>query len=131
MGKLFFTPTLDQSSSIKEKLTIRQSGFKGVLHTYYGKSGDYYIALVPSLNTSGYGETEEEALEDLKYNLDIHFSDLFKLPRYALNKALKSFGWVKAPIFHKKFENTSIQNDEVLSIFDNPDEVKSTLLKAA
>ena len=53
-----------------EKLTLKTHGIKGRFNLFTGKSGEYWVSIVPALNTSGYGKTEEEQTDKLTKVVD-------------------------------------------------------------
>ena len=117
----------------REKLTLKPHGIKGHFNLFTGKSGEYWVSIVPALNTSGYGKTEEEAQSDLKYNLNLFCKDLFSLKPEQRIAELKKMGWHNDKLFRKQFSSAFVDENGVLQHFDFPTEVKktSTELEAA
>jgi len=117
----------------REKLTLHPHGLKGQFNSFTGKSGEYWVSIIPALSTSGYGKTEEEAQNDLKYNLDLFCKDLFSLKPEQRILELKKMGWDNDKIFRKRFSSAFVDENGVLKNFDFPTEVKktSTELEAA
>lgn len=116
-----------------EKLTLKTHGIKGRFNLFTGKSGEYWVSIVPALNTSGYGKTEEEAQSDLQYNLNLFCKDLFSLNSEQRVTELKKMGWHNDKLFKKQFSSAFVDENGVLKNFDFPTEVKktSTELEAA
>lgn len=114
----------------KEYLKIEGGNIIGKLSGLVGKSGDHFIGWIPSLNTSGYGDSHEEALEDLKYNLHVHMTDLSKLPVEQIHKALISLGWQRHKRFKKKYSSTYIDENGYLQNFNSVEEIKRESLSA-
>lgn len=40
--------------------------------------GEFWVSVIPSLDVTGYGKTEEEAIKDMEYNLEIYYEDLLE-----------------------------------------------------
>lgn len=116
---------------IKEHLKLTSNRLKGELLNFTGKSGDHWISIIPSLNVSGYGDSESEALEDLKYNLKVLCEDLFELTQDQRDTELKKMGWSRNKFFGKKYASVYVDENGVLQNFDSPKEVKKTIMKPA
>ena len=129
MGKFNFK--IEEKQTQVEKITLGPNGLKGIFKCYSGKSGDYWVSVIPSLNTSGYGSTEEESREDLKYNMDIFCEDLFNLDKVSRNRELQNLGWRKDKYFGKRYSSAYVDENGVLQNFDSPEEVKQSLLETA
>jgi predicted RNase H-like HicB family nuclease len=117
--------------SKKESLSMSDKGLKGVFSAFTGKSGGFWVSIVPSLNISGYGKTEKEAVSDLKYNIDVFCEDLFELTTQKRNIELKKLGWKKHTYFKKRFSASFIDENGILQNFDSPEKVKKISLEAA
>jgi len=113
-----------------ESLTLQKQKLECVVRVFSGKSGDFWVSIIPSLNTSGYGDTEEDSFSDLQYNLKVFSDDFFKLNQLQKESTLRNLGWTKKRYFSKQFANSYIDEKGVLQNFDNPLEVKSSFLEA-
>lgn len=60
---------------------------------FTGKSGGHWVSIIPSLNVSGYSESEEDAIKDSQYNLKVFFEDLYELTVAQRDSELKKRGW--------------------------------------
>lgn len=116
-------------SDNKEFLKLTKNGLKGKLLNFTGKSGEYWISIIPSLNVSGYGDTESDATKDLEYNLKIFCKDLFELSKDQRDAELKSMGWSKNKFFGKQYSSVYVDENGVLQNFDSPKQVKRTILE--
>src|SRR5690606_25906698 len=103
----------------------------GFFTCYSGKSGDHWIVIIPSLNVSGYGDTEDEAIKDIEYNIKVFCDDLLSLDRIQMNIELKKMGWVKDKYFNKRYSTVFVDENGVLQNFDSPSEVKKCVLETA
>lgn len=79
--------------------------------TYVDKDTKQYVIYCPSLELSGYGETQEQAQEMFRFSLD----DLFKFwmngSPEVMHEDLKKLGWKNDRLFRKEFSKDFI--DEV------------------
>ena len=119
------------NSHVTETLKVTAKGLKGMLQSFTGQSGDYWVSIIPSLNVSGYGPTEDEAREDLAYNFDIMCQDLFSVDALKRFKYLKDLGWEHSKIFKKQFSKAYVDENGILQNFDRPEEVKRNVYQAA
>ncbi|TLV03356.1 hypothetical protein [Dyadobacter luticola] len=114
-----------------EILELHHDGLSGQLAMFTGTQGDFIVSIVPSLNVSGYGRTETEALESLSENLDTFFSDFFALEKAERHQELHNLGWSGDFHFEHPLSPSYIDNGGVLKNFDFPEKVKKTTLQAA
>ena len=119
------------NSELAEKLTVNLNGIKGMFKSFTGQSGEYWVSIIPSLNVSGYGNTEQEAIDDLKENTDQFWQDLFSLTVDLRHAELRKLGWTVDKIFKKKFSKTYVDDSGVLQNFDYPELVKRNVFQAA
>lgn len=110
------------------KLNIKQKKGKGVFRLIQFEDNGHFIAYIPSLNLSGYGDTEEEAINMLG---DIVFEDffenLFEQPENVIFEHLKKFGWTKGAFFTKDLSNNvHIDKEGILKNFNLSSETKIT-----
>ncbi|MBO9612898.1 MAG: hypothetical protein J7619_09400 [Dyadobacter sp.] len=121
----------DSEQTSPENLRVSKDGLAGRLKVFTGQQGDFVVSIVPSLNVSGYGHTEAEAMESLRETLGTFFIDLFELPEVQRHRELNKLGWEAEPMFKKKFSKAFIDQNGVLQDFDNPEQVKTSILTAA
>ncbi len=129
MAKRFQVKKL--SSAPEEVLRIDHKSFRAVLLNLTGKSGDYWVSYFPSINVSGYGLNENEAIEDLLFNTKIFIEDLFQLPLNKRIEELKKLGWEQKKYFKKKLKKNASYELNIKELFDNPDEIKREILQVA
>lgn len=113
----------------KEFIKLNPKRVQGRFLNFTGKSGGHWVSIIPSLNVSGYGESEEEALEDSEYNLKVFFKDLYELSPLQRDIELKKMGWSQNKIFKKKYSSTYVDENGVLQNFDSPKQVKKSILE--
>lgn len=114
-----------------ERLKVSAHGLVGRLNAFSGEQGEYWVSIIPSLNVSGYGKTEEEANESLKENMQTFCEDLFAISEVQRKIELKELGWEPSKFFKKKFSKAYVDEHGVLQNFNNPDQVKRKVLQAA
>ena len=82
---------------------MKQAGLKGswnrgndsikvAVPVMFFEENGTHIAYIPILDVSGYGESEVEAQESLKYSLDEYFS--YTVSKGTLLEDLKAHGWI-------------------------------------
>ncbi|MBB3125245.1 hypothetical protein FHS04_002789 [Mesoflavibacter sabulilitoris] len=116
-------------NNIREYLKLSRTGLKGKFLNFTGKSGDHWISIIPSLNVSGYGDTEQDSIKDLEYNLKILCEDLFSLNETQRDLELKKMGWERNKIFKKQYSSAYVDENGVLQNFDSPSQVKKSILE--
>jgi predicted RNase H-like HicB family nuclease len=132
MSKIQFNIGADGSGvGLEEKLTLKPDELAGCFKSYTGESGDFWVSIIPSLNVSGYGETAEEAQQDLKDNLNIMLEALFEVSELERHLELKKLGWVNNRMFKKKYSKAYVDENGVLQNFSHPDRVRKEVLVAA
>lgn len=129
MSKLHFTQ--NQKPVEVEKLVMSKHSFDGTFNSFSGISGEYWVSIIPSLNTSGYGLTEQESYDDLNFNVEIFLKYLLKLPDARRQVELRKMGWKKNRYFKRKFSNEHADNKGVIENFDDPTSVKVSRLQSA
>jgi len=130
-NKMFKIGETQNNSHVTETLKLTSDGAKALLKSYTGEAGEHWVSIIPSLNVSGYGETEEDAKSDLAYNMDIMFQDLFKVDALQRLKYLKELGWENNKLFKKQFSKAYVDENGVLQNFDKPELVKMNVLQTA
>lgn len=128
MSKFTFNTEVNKKLE-NEKITIGSNGLKGNFQCFSGKSGEFWVSVIPSLNTSGYGSTEEDSRVDLQFNLEVLCEDLFKLDKNLINLELKKLGWNKDRFFKKRYSSSYVDENGVLQNFDSPEDVKKSILE--
>ena len=114
-----------------ENLKVSPTGLIGRLNAFSGEQGEFWVSIIPSLNVSGYGKTEDEANESLKENLQVFCEDLFSINEVQRKMELTKLGWEPNKFFKKKYSKAYVDENGVLQNFNNPEQVKRKVLQAA
>ena len=103
-------------------INLAKGKIDGLLHAlkFVDKSTLQHVAYIPSLELSGYGETEAQALEMLKFSLDDFGSYMSKLSQRKINEELVKLGWQKT-MFNKDFSKAYIDINGQLQNFNAVD----------
>ncbi len=120
---------MSTNKDLIESLKLTPKGAKGQFLTYTGKSGEHWVSIIPSLNVSGYGESEEDAIKDSQYNLKVLFEDLYELTLAQRDSELKKLGWLPNKFFKRQYSSAYVDENGVLQNFDSPKQVKKSLLE--
>jgi|AntAceMinimDraft_11_1070367.scaffolds.fasta_scaffold17290_4 predicted RNase H-like HicB family nuclease len=99
------------------KIDFKKKEFKASLETLVikEKKETQFVAIVPSLNLSSYGNTQKEALNRLFEDvIKPYFDELLELGERKGFKELKAYGWEKNKIFKKQFSSAHVDTDGVL-----------------
>ena len=118
-------------SDSKEYLKLTHKGLKGKFLNFTGISGKHWISIIPSLNVSGYGDSEVDAIKDLEYNLKVLCNDLFELTQERRDAELMKMGWSRNKFFKKQYSSAYVDENGVLQNFDSPKQVKKTIFEPA
>ncbi|MCZ2480056.1 hypothetical protein [Aquirufa nivalisilvae] len=120
-----------KSEKIEEKIKLKHDSISMLVSRFSGKQGDYWVSIIPSLNISGYGKTEEDSNEDLNYNVKVFCHDMFAADENSRIQELKKLGWVRGGLLKKQYSKSFIDSDGVLQNFDHPEDVKVSMLQTA
>ncbi len=66
------------------------------------------VIYVPSLELTGYGESEEKAEEMLRFSLNEYFEYLLKLSPDKMNRELSVLGWKHSKVKNKEFSKAYV-----------------------
>ena len=81
-----------------ESIVFRDDKIELNLRIAVFKEDEFWIALSPSLDLSGYGDTQEEAFDSFEVSLGIMLEETQK--RSTLDRLLKKLGWSKEEESH-------------------------------
>ncbi|MAB48776.1 MAG: hypothetical protein CMC05_09110 [Flavobacteriaceae bacterium] len=76
-----------------EQLKMSKHSFSVKVNVITGQDGDFWVAISPSLNISGYGETKEEAQESFHHHISTFWDELKSLKMDKRHLVLKNLGW--------------------------------------
>ena len=83
-----------------------------------GKEGDFFVALSPSVNVSGYGKNKKEAQDSFNENMITFCEDIMRLPQQEREKELLNLGFHKERFKNKNFSKAYVDENGVLKNFE-------------
>jgi hypothetical protein len=105
---------------LKEELHIGKDGIKLVLFVYHfvDKDTKQYVVYSPTLDISGYGNTEDRAQEMMKFSIKDFAIYLNNLSIRDREKELFSLGWEKDKFKNKDFSKVYVDSNGDLKDFN-------------
>ena len=85
---------------------------------FQDKDTQQYIAMVPSLELTGYGQTKKKAFEMLKFSLDDYYTHLIKLSSTKMAIELQKLGWKKNKLKNKDYSKAYVDLNGNLKEFN-------------
>lgn len=105
---------------LKEKIRIKDNLISSVgVVVASGKDGEYYVAISPSFLVSGYGKTEDTALEDFQYNMNVFVDDLNRVSYKEKIDYLLSLGFTNDKLHKKNYSKVHVDEIGVLKGLEN------------
>ena len=115
------------------KINFKRRAVGGLLKVVTFKESEYHIAYIKSLNLSGYGNTEDEAVEMLMDAVvPEFFKEMFTVSDREAWHELEKLGWKKSKYFKSQFHSDSyVDKDGLLKEFNLPQDtqIKDQLIK--
>jgi predicted RNase H-like HicB family nuclease len=96
-----------------------------------GKDGEHFVSIVPSLMISGYGSTEQEAMDSLDENMETFCDDFMKLSLEQRKSELIKLGFSQVPYHTKNFSKLYVDENGLLQGLENVTIKKSKQYKVA
>jgi hypothetical protein len=117
MAKITKTPLENQP----QEDTIRIKGVDLTLEVTVvsGKEGEHFISIIPSLMISGYGSTEQEAIDSLDENVETFCEDFMKLNAEQKKSELVKLGFLQVPYHRKNFSKLFVDENGLLQGLEN------------
>lgn len=84
-----------------------------------GKEGEHFVSIIPSLMISGYGSTEEEAMESLDENMETFCEDFMKLNQDQRKSELIKLGFTQFRYHSKNFSKLYVDENGLLQGLEN------------
>lgn len=114
------------------KVNVNKKHVSGRLNSlkFIDKDTKQHVIYIPSLEISGYGETEAKAKEMLYYGIKDMFNILLNMSLKFAQIELYKLGW-KRTIFKKEFSHTCVDSNGVLSGFEAEGEIEKNVLSVA
>lgn len=88
------------------------------LNKFRDKDTNQFVFYSPSLELSGYGETEDLALEMIKFQISELFDYWGQLPVKEREIELQKLGWKKSWFRNKDFSKAFVDGDGILQNFN-------------
>ncbi|MFL9845139.1 hypothetical protein [Flavobacterium rhizosphaerae] len=101
-------------TDIYDTIRIKQGKVKITAMTAFGKEGDHYVIVAPSILVSGYGSTTEEAEASFLEGMNLFCEDLMKLTSEQRDAELKKMGFERNRFQRKNFSKAYIDENGVL-----------------
>lgn len=108
------TKTIDLTETIR----VTKNYLKARYLVLIGKEGEYYVALSPSLNVSGYGKTKREAERSFNENMETFCEDFMALKPSEREVELKKLGFEKEKLKNKNYSKIYVDQNGLLNGFE-------------
>lgn len=106
------------------KIDFKRKSIKGDVVAHSFEDGGQRVIYIPSLNISGYGNTEDEAKEMVNVCVKDFVDTLFSAPITVAMEEIKSLGWHRDKYFKQRFHAPYVDAEGVLREFDLSEETK-------
>lgn len=103
-----------------EQLKVTENALSVRVNIIFGKDGDFWVCISPSLNVSGYGENSKDAKNSFDENMKVFYNDLLNLSSIDRRKMLRELGWKQKRYLKKQFSKTFVDEDGILQNLDQP-----------
>lgn len=97
-----------------ETIRIKNQKIAVSVMVAFGRSGNHFIEISPTISVSGYGKTAQEAKESLHHNLIVFLQDVMAMSSSQRDAYLKSLGFEKEKYAQKNFSKMFIDKDGAL-----------------
>lgn len=115
--------------NLKETLRIKGDLLQLSVVVAEGKDGDHFVAISPTLQVSGYGQSELEAREAFDDNMNTFCEDLLSLSPEKRILELIKLGFSKQKYRNKNYSKAFVDENGVLQDFE-PGTLKTSLVTA-
>lgn len=112
--------------SIEDSIRYRKGHISASLTVVSFIEDGSYVVYSPSLEMTGYGDTEEEAKEMFSFSMEDYFKSLIKLSHKTIEAELRKYGFKQKKFKSKNYSKLYVDQDGVLQGLDQPslEEVK-------
>jgi predicted adenine nucleotide alpha hydrolase (AANH) superfamily ATPase len=100
------------------KFDFKKKSVEGNLLAHSFESDGYRFVYVPSLNISGYGNSQEEAQEMVNISIRDFLETLFSAGESKAYDEIKKLGWRKQKYSAKKYTAPFVDKDGILREFN-------------
>lgn len=129
MAKLTKTPLDNQPQ--EDTVRIKDGVLTVEATVISGKDGEHFVSIVPSLMISGYGSTEQEAMDSLDENMETFCEDFMKLTHEQRKSELTKLGFSQVPYHTKNFSKLYVDENGLLQGLENVTIKKNKQYKVA
>lgn len=129
MSKLTKTPLDNQPQ--EDTVRIKGTVLTVEATVISGKDGEHFVSIVPSLMISGYGSTEQEAMDSLDENMETFCEDFMKLNNEQRKSELTKLGFSQVPYHTKNFSKLYVDENGLLQGLENVTIKKNKQYKVA
>lgn len=129
MAKLTKTPLDNQSQ--EDTLRIKGGVLTVEATVISGKDGEHFVSIVPSLMISGYGSTEQEAMDSLDENMETFCEDFMKLSNEQRKSELIKLGFSQVRYHTKNYSKMYVDENGLLQGLENVTIKKNKQYKVA
>lgn len=102
-----------------EQLKVTKHSIKARINILTGKEGEFYVAYSPSLNVSGYGETEKDATDSFLHNFEVFAQSLLDLKVDKQKTELQTLGWKRKKYATKQYSKAYVDENGELRNLQN------------
>ncbi len=121
-----------KSNSLKINRANKRILGKLTLFGFIDKDTEQQIIYCPSLDVTGYGETESKAIEMIKFSISEYFDFLMNLSTKKMQEELRDIGFAQVRNKTKDFSKSYVDIDGQLQNFNAVgDKIKRFTLEAA
>lgn len=114
-----------------ELIRIKSDEIELHLQFFKGKSQGSFVLFAPSVQLSGYGKNEKEALESFQLSLELFSEEVLHLKADKRKIELQKLGWKQEKLKTKNFSKAYIDANGVLQNFDAGSKVELGYMELA
>lgn len=105
------TNTNFKEIEIFESIKIKDNGVYFDIIANFGQEEGIHVIFSPTLNVSGYGNTDKEARESFIHNMEVFVGDLFAMSKNQRESFLYSLGFRKQAHSNKIFSHLYVDEN--------------------
>lgn len=109
----------------KGKIEARLRAFR-----FIDKDTSQFVIYIPSLEISGYGETEDKADQMVRFHLNEFITELVSYNLEKINSELIKLGWKRNAFHNKEYSNAFVDGDGALHGMNAASDIEQVTLVA-